>query len=161
MLAPRPTPKLEDYPLSAVRDCLFNIFAATLHICRPFFHPQPGDAPCRGDRDPLITAILALQKPNPRGRITADFRERISLKMFKHILRLHTRIDLQRDYLKQPAVKPLSTVVSHGSCSKFRTSHANLLTPALCFDLTEHHLVGTSDRPKSWRYIILCNYSVQ
>jgi len=32
MLEPRPTPKLEDQPLSAVRDCLFNIFAATLHI---------------------------------------------------------------------------------------------------------------------------------
>jgi hypothetical protein len=32
LLAPRPTPKLEDHPLSAVRDC---IFAATLHIgCR-------------------------------------------------------------------------------------------------------------------------------
>jgi hypothetical protein len=31
-LAPRPTPKLEDHPLSAVRDRLFNIFAATLHI---------------------------------------------------------------------------------------------------------------------------------
>ena len=28
---PRPTPML-DHPLSAVRDCLFNIFAATLHI---------------------------------------------------------------------------------------------------------------------------------
>jgi hypothetical protein len=34
-LAPRPTPKLEDHTLSAVRDCLFNIFAATLHIWRP------------------------------------------------------------------------------------------------------------------------------
>jgi len=32
LLAPRPTPKLEDHPLLAVRDCLFNIFAATLHI---------------------------------------------------------------------------------------------------------------------------------
>ena len=32
LLAPRPTPKLEDRRLSAVRDCLFNIFAATLHI---------------------------------------------------------------------------------------------------------------------------------
>jgi hypothetical protein len=29
---PRPTPKLEDHPLSAVCDCLFNIFAATLQI---------------------------------------------------------------------------------------------------------------------------------
>jgi len=32
LLALRPTLNLEDYPLSAVRDCLFNIFAATLHI---------------------------------------------------------------------------------------------------------------------------------
>jgi len=32
LLAPRPTPKPEDHPLSAVRDCLFNLFAATLHI---------------------------------------------------------------------------------------------------------------------------------
>jgi hypothetical protein len=36
LLAPRPTPKLEDHPLSAVRDGLFNIFAGTLHIWRPF-----------------------------------------------------------------------------------------------------------------------------
>jgi len=32
LLAPRPTPKLEDQPLSIVRNCLFNLFAATLHI---------------------------------------------------------------------------------------------------------------------------------
>ena len=32
LLALRPTPNLEDYPSSAVRDCLFNLFAATLHI---------------------------------------------------------------------------------------------------------------------------------
>ena len=31
LLAPRPTPKLEDHPVPAVRDCLFNIFVATLH----------------------------------------------------------------------------------------------------------------------------------
>ena len=31
LLAPRPTSKLEDHPLSAVRDCLFTIFAATFH----------------------------------------------------------------------------------------------------------------------------------
>ena len=142
MLAPRPTPKLEDHPLLAVRDCLLNIFAARLRlkcdgtraetrfrlsakrtspfksagtsvqstngsrgvrisgsnvgytmfrgsvksigyplhspvspslplpcvtVChqvstglyppywRPFPHPKSEDAPCRGDRDPLIT----------------------------------------------------------------------------------------------------------
>jgi hypothetical protein len=32
LLAPRPIPKRENHPLSAVRDCLFNIFTATLHI---------------------------------------------------------------------------------------------------------------------------------
>ena len=31
LLVPRPTPKLEDHPLSAVHDCLFNLFTATLH----------------------------------------------------------------------------------------------------------------------------------
>jgi hypothetical protein len=37
--------------VSAVRDSLFNIFPATLHIWRPFLHPQPEDAPCLDDRD--------------------------------------------------------------------------------------------------------------
>ena len=32
LLAPRPTPKLEDHPSSAVHNCLFNLFAATLLI---------------------------------------------------------------------------------------------------------------------------------
>jgi len=32
LLAPRPTPKLEEHPLSAVRDYLFNLFATTFHI---------------------------------------------------------------------------------------------------------------------------------
>jgi hypothetical protein len=32
LLAPRWTPQLEDHPLLAVCDCLFNIFVATLHI---------------------------------------------------------------------------------------------------------------------------------
>jgi hypothetical protein len=35
LLAPRPTSKVEDHPLSVVRDCLFSMFAATLHTWRP------------------------------------------------------------------------------------------------------------------------------
>jgi len=31
LLAPRPTPKLEDHPLSAVHDCLLNMFSGILH----------------------------------------------------------------------------------------------------------------------------------
>jgi hypothetical protein len=34
LLAPRPIPNLEDHTLLAVRDCLSNIFAATVHISR-------------------------------------------------------------------------------------------------------------------------------
>jgi len=33
-LAPSSTPKLEDYPLLVVQDCLFNIITAILHIWR-------------------------------------------------------------------------------------------------------------------------------
>jgi len=32
LLAHSPTPKLEDHLVSVVRDCLFNIFTATLYI---------------------------------------------------------------------------------------------------------------------------------
>jgi hypothetical protein len=32
LIASPPTPNLEDHPLSTVRDCLFNLFADTLHI---------------------------------------------------------------------------------------------------------------------------------
>jgi hypothetical protein len=45
LLAPRPTSKLEDYTLSAVRECLFDIFAASLLIWRRFLHLQPEDSP--------------------------------------------------------------------------------------------------------------------
>jgi hypothetical protein len=53
MSVPRPGPNLEDHHLSAVRDSLFNTFTASFLIRRPFLHPQPEDAPCCGDRDPL------------------------------------------------------------------------------------------------------------
>jgi hypothetical protein len=40
--------------MSAVRDRLFNIFAATLRIGGRLLYPQPEDAPCRCDRDRLV-----------------------------------------------------------------------------------------------------------
>ena len=57
-LATRPTPKLDDNPMSAVHGCLFNKFATTLHVWRPFFHPLPEEAPSRGDRNPLIKVLF-------------------------------------------------------------------------------------------------------
>jgi hypothetical protein len=58
LLALHPTPKMEDHPLPAACDCLFNVFTTTLHIRRPFLHPQPEDAPCCGDMDSLIMEIM-------------------------------------------------------------------------------------------------------
>ena len=49
-LEPRPSTKLEDYPLSAVRDYLFNIFAGDLPIWKPFLQVETGDASFCGDR---------------------------------------------------------------------------------------------------------------
>jgi hypothetical protein len=60
--APLPSLKLEDRPLSFVRDWLFNIFAPTFHIRRPFLHPQPENAPCCGDKGPLIAASWPWEK---------------------------------------------------------------------------------------------------
>jgi len=59
LLAPRRNPKLECHPLSAVRDCLLNIFAATLFCISGggFLHLNLGDEPCCGDMDPLITIV--------------------------------------------------------------------------------------------------------
>jgi len=52
LLALCPTYKLEDHPLSAVRNCLFSIFTATLQISGDhLFHLQPEDKLCCGDRD--------------------------------------------------------------------------------------------------------------
>ena len=50
-----PKPQAEVLPLVACPRLLIQYIAATLYIWRPFLHPQPEDAPCRSDRDPLIT----------------------------------------------------------------------------------------------------------
>jgi len=41
LLAPRPNPKLQDRPLSAVRDYLFNTLACTCCFCMRLLHQQP------------------------------------------------------------------------------------------------------------------------
>jgi hypothetical protein len=42
--------KPEDHPLTAVRDWLLNIFAATLHIWKCVLYLQPQDVLYRGDK---------------------------------------------------------------------------------------------------------------
>jgi hypothetical protein len=61
---PRPNPKLEDNRLSAVRDCLLNIFAATLHIIVRSSNRNLEDAPCHGDSDQLNTGRNELKVQN-------------------------------------------------------------------------------------------------
>ena len=62
LLAPLSTPNLEDHPLSAVRDCISNLFVVTLHICRPFLFTQHEDAPCCDDWDPFNTFYFYVAK---------------------------------------------------------------------------------------------------
>jgi len=61
LLAPRPTPTLEDHPSSAVR-LLIQFIRSYPPYRRPFLYPQPEDAPCRSDRDLLhgISRIMFL-----------------------------------------------------------------------------------------------------
>jgi len=55
LLTHRPNPKLEDHPLSAVRDYIFSIFAATVRIWRLSPPSPPRDTPRRGDKGPHLT----------------------------------------------------------------------------------------------------------
>ena len=61
LLTPRPTPKLENPPLSAVRNCLFSILAVILNTGGP----QSEEAPCHVDRDPLITDFTLIHFSSP------------------------------------------------------------------------------------------------
>ena len=67
-LASRRTPRLDDHPLSALLDCLLSVFASTQHMWEPFLHPQPDDAPFRGDRDPLVAGCPNHCRHRPNAR---------------------------------------------------------------------------------------------
>jgi hypothetical protein len=60
LLAPRPHSKPEDHPLSTVHYYLF-IYLQLPSIFKAVY-PQPEDAPCRADRDRLITDHTAIYR---------------------------------------------------------------------------------------------------
>jgi hypothetical protein len=60
LLALHPTPKLEDQLLCAVCNCLFDIFAATVHIWRLCPH-QIKVAPCCGNKGPTWCGNLKIK----------------------------------------------------------------------------------------------------
>jgi hypothetical protein len=106
LLPPRPTPKLEDHPLSAVRDCLLNIFAAAVQsagrssirnlrtrhdlVTGTHLLLRPGPI-YRYDRDPLITETgthLSLwQGPTYRWRIAFSAFNPTNIKMHSQFSR--------------------------------------------------------------------------
>jgi hypothetical protein len=51
-----PNPQVGGPPLVSYPRLLIPYIRRYPPYWRPFLHPQPEDAPCRGDRDPLITA---------------------------------------------------------------------------------------------------------
>jgi len=68
LFAPRRTPKLEDRSLSAVRDCLFSIFAASLHIAgrSSIYNLRTRHAVVTGShlsRRALVNAVMNLRVP--------------------------------------------------------------------------------------------------
>jgi hypothetical protein len=65
LLAPRPTPKLED--LVGCLRLLIEYIRSSPPYWRPFFHPQPEDAPYRGDRDPFNHGTYFLRHKNVYG----------------------------------------------------------------------------------------------
>jgi hypothetical protein len=73
LLVPRPSPKLEDNPLSFVCGCLLNIFTATLHSWRLFLHLQPEDVSCCGDRDPPTMASSICGVKTERSRLDLSY----------------------------------------------------------------------------------------
>jgi len=60
LLATRPTPKLENHHLSAVRNCLFNILTATLHIggCSSICNPRMCHAVMTGSYSPIKSVSM-------------------------------------------------------------------------------------------------------
>ena len=53
LLAPRPTPQAGGPPLVGCPRLLIQFIRSYPSYRRLFLYPQPEDAPCRGDRDPL------------------------------------------------------------------------------------------------------------
>jgi hypothetical protein len=57
-----PNPQAGGRPLVGFPRLLIQYIRSYPPYRRPFLHPQPEDAPCHGDRDPLITVSLLTRK---------------------------------------------------------------------------------------------------
>ncbi|PNF38701.1 hypothetical protein B7P43_G17454 [Cryptotermes secundus] len=95
LLAPHPTPKLEDHPLLAVCDCLFNIFAASLQNNKTAVVPHPLYLP---DVAPYDSFLFPKMKIKLMGR-RFDTVEEIQAEM-QTVLNTLTKKDFQDAFQK-------------------------------------------------------------
>ena len=61
-----PNPQAGGPPLVGSPRLLFQFIRSYPPYWRPFLYPQPEDAPCRGDRDPLLLRITRLRWHNSK-----------------------------------------------------------------------------------------------
>jgi len=66
LLAPRPTPNLEDHPLSTATNAYSMYSQLPYMFGGSLLHPQPHDAPCHGDRDPHNHFLPLRSKYSPQ-----------------------------------------------------------------------------------------------
>jgi hypothetical protein len=70
--------KVEDHPLSAVRDCLLKYSQLPYISEGRLLHPQPEYAPCYSDKDPLNMVLIPIYSQLPSisgGRLLHPQRE--------------------------------------------------------------------------------------
>jgi hypothetical protein len=82
-------PNLEYHPLRTVRDYIFSTFAATFHILTSFLNPEPDDALCCGDWDPLVFTRQLKNKIYPCLNMLALWQQGIIVLGFVEFVILH------------------------------------------------------------------------
>ena len=96
LLAPRPTPKLDDHPSSAVRDCLFNLFAATLHIAKWWRTMPWWQGPTAWTRV-NITVIKMTSDERRLGNSQQQFSVRYRTEPDRHVQFFHSVFNTSND----------------------------------------------------------------
>ena len=88
-----PNPQVGGPPLVGCPQRIVKYIRSYPPYWRPFLHPQPEDAPCRGDRDPLIMGSVCISQWNHwemRGQADDKEVKRLEKKRTNFIKKLRT-----------------------------------------------------------------------
>ena len=136
MLAPRPTPKLDDHPSSAVRGCLFNLFTATLHIGGRSFirNPRTRHAVVTGTHIHGTKKLHETKVSRKCKSVSCVLRPPTYNRHFHPCQRYKTGAPVD-DYNKfkvrfSPVLPGLRKCIDFGKVPRFRP--CNLLLPGIC-----------------------------